>query len=207
MIIDLETRRQAVHLFSGLFFAAIVYMSTLGEGFVFLGIAAILTFMFTKLIKRGKKVPFFSWLVNKTERKGKPPASGVTWYFLGVLLIFVASVYAGVAKEYVVAAMLIVAIGDSICTGLGRKIGKKKLPRTQTKSYGGSVVGFGAAFFGAAFMLKLVLPTTEAMIIAGVGAFVGMLAEAYLTMIDDNLSIPVAAWLAMVAVAMAIGAI
>ena len=145
--------------------------------------------------------------MDNTERKGKPPASGVTWYFLGVLSIFVASLYLGIAKEFVVAAMLIVAIGDSICTGLGRKIGRKRLPRTQTKSYEGSVVGFGAAFFGAAFVLKLLLPTTEAMIIAAVGAVVGMLAEAYLTMIDDNLSIPIAAWLAMVVVATLIGAV
>ena len=205
MIIDLETRRQAVHLFSGLFFAAVVHVTTPEQGFLFLGLAAILTFACTKLIKKGAKVPFFSWLVDKTERKGKPPASGVTWYFLGVFTIFVASVYLGIAKEFVVAAMLIVAIGDSVCTGLGRKIGKKKLPRTQTKSYGGSVVGFGAAFFGAAFILKLLLPTAEAMLVAASGAVVGMLAEAYLTMIDDNLSIPVLAWLAMVVAASVLG--
>ncbi|MCK4327932.1 MAG: hypothetical protein KAW41_05725 [Candidatus Diapherotrites archaeon] len=207
MIIDLETRRQALHLFSGLFFASIVHLSTTEEGFAFLAICSFLTFVLSSRIKRGKKIPFFSWLVDNTERKGKPPASGVTWYFLGVLSIFVASLYLGIAKEFVVAAMLIVAIGDSICTGLGRKIGRKRLPRTQTKSYEGSVVGFGAAFFGAAFVLKLLLPTTEAMIIAAVGAVVGMLAEAYLTMIDDNLSIPIAAWLAMVVVATLIGAV
>ncbi|MFC2174290.1 diacylglycerol/polyprenol kinase family protein [archaeon] len=207
MIIDLETRRQAVHLFSGLFFASVVHLTTMEEGFAFLGIAALLTFAFSKMIKGGKKVPFLSWLVDKTERKGKPPASGVTWYFLGVLFIFVASMYLGIAKEFVVAAMLIVAIGDSICTGLGRKIGRKKLPRTKTKSYEGSLVGFGAAFFGAAFVLKLLLPTTEAMIIAGAGAIVGMIAEAYLTMIDDNLSIPILAWLAMVIAASVIGAL
>ncbi len=207
MIIDLETRRQAVHLFSGLFFASLVYMMSTVEALAFLGIAAICTVVFSWLIKRGHRVPFFNWLVKKTERKGKPPASGVTWYFLGVLFIFVASIYLGIAKEFVVAAMLVVAIGDSICTGLGRKIGRKKLPRTKTKSYEGSILGFGAAFFGAAFVLKLALPTMPSMIIAGSGAFIGMLAEAYLISIDDNLTIPVTAWTAMVIVAMFIGAI
>ncbi len=170
-----------------------------------MGGMAVLTFLVSKSIQAGKKIPFFSWLVKKTERKGKPPASGVTWYFLGVLLIFVLSILLRTGKEYVVAAMLIVAIGDSICTGLGRKIGRKRLPHTTTKSYEGSFIGFGTAFFAAAFVLKLMLPTTPAMVIAAVGAIVGMLSEAYIRLIDDNLTIPVLSWAAMVIAAALIG--
>lgn len=205
MIMDLETRRQGVHLFSGLLFALIVHMLPTSYGFAFLAIMAVLTFIVSKFIIKGKKIPFFSWLVAKTERKGKAPASGVTWYFLGVLFIFVLSVFFGIDKIFVTSAMLIVAIGDSFCTGLGRKIGRKRLPRTTTKSYEGSLIGFGTAFFAAAFALKLILPTTPAMIIAGAGAFVGMIAEAYVRFIDDNLTIPILSWLAMVIVAGLLG--
>ena len=204
MQFDLETRRQGVHLFTGLLFAAIVHVLPVELGFAFLGVMAGGTVAVSKIITSGHRVPIFSWLVKKTERKGKPPASGVTWYFLGVFLIFVLSMLMGIAKDYVIAAMLIVAIGDSICTGLGRKIGKKRLPRTTTKSYEGSFIGFGTAFFGAAFVLNLTLATTPAMIIAATGAFVGLLAEAYVK-IDDNLTIPVLSWLAMVIVALFIG--
>lgn len=205
MIIDLETRRQAVHLFSGVLFAFLVHLMTPSEALAFLGIAATLTFVFSWLIQHGYKVLFFDWLVKKTERKGKPPASGVTWYFLGVLLVFVASLYFEISKAYVVAAMLIVAIGDSISTGLGRKIGTKYLPHTKTKSYEGSLIGFGSAFFGAAFVLKLSMATTPAIVIAGIGSFVGMLTEAYLRGLDDNLTIPVVAWMAMIISASAMG--
>ena len=205
MIIDLETRRQGIHLFSGVLFALIVQLLSVSYGFAFLGTMAVLTFVVSSSIKTGKKVPFFSWLVKKTERKGKPPASGVTWYFLGVLFIFVLSVLFGIDKIFVVAAMLIVAIGDSICTGLGRKIGKKRLPHTTTKSYEGSFIGFGSAFFAAAFVLKLILPTTPAMIIAVTGAVVGMLSEAYIGVIDDNVTIPVFSWAAMVITASLLG--
>jgi len=207
MILDLETRRQATHLLSGLFFATAVYALDTMYAFALLGIAALLTFVLSFEIKKGKRVPVFSWLVTKTERKGKPPASGVTWYFLGVILIFVASLMMHVPKEIVVAAMLVVAIGDSICTGLGRKIGTKRLPYTTTKSYEGSFIGFGAAFFGAAFVLKLALSTGNAMILAAVGATVGMLTEAYLRCLDDNFTIPVMAWLAMVIAATLLGLI
>ena len=201
---DLETRRQGVHLFTGLIFATIIHLLPTMGGFIFLGTMALLTFLFSKIMMKGKKIPFFSWLVDKTERKGKPPASGVTWYFLGVLFIFVLSIWLGIDKIFVIAAMLIVAIGDSICTGLGRKIGKKRLPRTTTMSYEGSTIGFGAAFFGAAFVLQLIMPTTPAMLIAAAGAFVGLIAEAYIRL-DDNLTIPVCSWAAMVIVGSMLG--
>jgi len=199
VVIDLETKRQAVHLVSGLIFASIVYVLPVDISFYLLGFGAIMTFVFKDRMEQGKKVLLFSKLVKHTERKGKPPASGVTWYFFGVLIILTIFVlWLGLPKEFVVASMLIVAIGDSICTGLGRKIGKKKLPKTKTKSYRGSGIGFFLAFVGALAVLNTVFDFKTAFVISAVGAFIGMLAEAYLIWIDDNLTIPVLSCCAMV---------
>ncbi|MCD6522124.1 MAG: hypothetical protein J7K68_00060 [Candidatus Diapherotrites archaeon] len=199
VIVDLETKRQAVHLVSGIIFALAVFYLPSDMAFYFLTAGAILTVIFAEQIEQGKNIIFFSKLVKHTERKGKPPASGVTWYFLGVLFIMVLyHLWLGLPKIFIVASMLVVAIGDSICTGLGRKIGRKKLPRTQTKSYRGSGIGFGLAFVGALIALNTYFDFKTSFVIAAIGSVVGMLTEAYLRGLDDNLTIPIMSCSAMV---------
>jgi dolichol kinase len=193
----LETKRQAVHGISGVLFAIAILLLPLELGFVLLAVSTILLFFFRKQLENGRDMFLVSKLVKHTERKGKRIASGVPWYFAGVLTVFVVfGLIAAVPKEIVVASMLIVAVGDSLCTGLGRKIGKKKLPRTTTKSYRGSLIGFFFAFLVAAFVLQP-LGNETAIIVGFAGAFVGMLAEAYVKL-DDNFTIPVLSASAMV---------
>jgi dolichol kinase len=199
MQLDLETKRQAVHFLSGTGIAGIVYALPSLWALAFLAGSGLVTFVFRHLILNGHHVPLFSRLVEHTERPGKPPGSGVTWFFLGNTLAFVVfTLVAGVPKEFVVAAMLVLSIGDSVCVAIGRAVGKKRLPMTRTKTWWGSLTGFGAAFFGASFVLNLVLPAGQAVIVAFAGALAGMLTEAYLRSVDDNFSIPVMACSAMI---------
>ncbi len=193
----LETKRQAVHGISGIIFAMAVWYLPLQWGFVLLAAAAGLTFFFRKQLERGRDMMLVSKLIKHTERKGKRIASGLPWYFAGVLTVFVVfGLVAHVPKEIVVATMLIIAIGDSLCTGVGRKIGKRKLPRTTTKSYRGSLIGFSFAFVAAAVALQP-LGTETAIAVAFAGSLIGMLAEAYIKL-DDNFTIPVLSASAMV---------
>lgn len=196
---DLEGKRQTLHLVAGTFFAGIIYILPINWSFLVLALGSILTHAFSFSMKKGVKFPLISWLVNKTERKGNIPGYGVMWFFHGMLTVFVIfGLITKVPIEFIAASILILAIGDSIATGLGRHIGKTRLPKTKTKSYEGTGVGFFFAFLGASYVLMRVLPFQTALIVGAIGAMVGMLSEAYLTQINDNLTIPVLSCSAMV---------
>ncbi|MCD6414165.1 MAG: hypothetical protein J7L23_00870 [Candidatus Diapherotrites archaeon] len=195
---DLESKRQSIHLVFGVLFAFIVYMLKPEQSFAFLLGGAALTLLLSLEISEGRKVPVFYWVVRHTERANNKPGSGVTWYFFGVLLTFsIFYFYFNVPKEIIVASMLILAIGDSVCTGLGRKLGRRLLPKTQTKSWAGSGLGFLFSFLGASVPLANIFPPEQTVTIALIGAAVGMLTEAYLRKLNDNLTIPVVSCAAM----------
>lgn len=196
---DLETKRQSLHLMFGVFFATIVYFLNPENGFLFLLGGAALTLLISLEISDGKKVPLINWIVRQTEREENAPGEGVTWYFFGVILTFIIFYYGlHVQKELIVASMVILAVGDSVCTGIGRKLGRKLLPKTETKSWAGSGLGFILSALGAPLALLSLLTPENAFIIGGIGAAVGMLTEAYLRKFNDNLTIPIAACAAMV---------
>jgi len=197
-MVHLETKRQTTHLISGLFFATLIHMSSDTVGFALLsaGLAGIL--LFSKVIGKGKYIPFFSELVWKTERKGAKTGSGAAWFLFGSLIVLILGRFIlMMPKEFVVGAILIVAIGDSVSTGLGRKRGKKLLPRTTTKSYVGSGVGFGLAAVVVFFLLWPKFPVEQSIVLALSAGLSGLLAEAYLRSINDNLSIPLASFVSM----------
>jgi dolichol kinase len=189
---DLETRRQTIHMVSGLILAALVLHLDSYFGFVLLVTGLILTIAFSKMIESGMKVPLFSRLVRMGGRNREKVANGVMWYFVGVTIIMLIFGIGLNMKSIVVASMLIVAVGDSISTGLGSKVGNLRLPRTKTKTFEGTGLGFAFAFLGALFVLQ---PLT-----AFVGALAGMITEAYISPelgLDDNFTIPILSCSAM----------
>lgn len=195
---DLETKRQLLHLVSGLSFAVVVFHLSPNQGFIFLLGGAALTLLISLEISDGRKVPLFYWLVRHTERKNSTPGSGVTWYFFGVLFTFGVFYYLlKVHPVLIISSMMILAIGDSICTGIGRKIGRRLLPRTETKSWAGSGLGFILSALAAPIPLMSIFPLGESVIVGFIGAGVGMLTEAYLRKFNDNLTIPIVACAAM----------
>jgi dolichol kinase len=206
---DLETRRKTLHLLSGVAFAATVhFLEDPSDAFIFLFTGAVLTLIFSYEISEGKKVPIVSWVVKKTERANRAPGSGVTWYFLGVLVMFVLFYYQlGVPKQFIVASMLVLAIGDGVSTGLGRKLGKRLLPKTKTKSWAGTGLGFLLSFFALPFVFSTMpgIIDWHVILLSFAGSFVGMLTEAYSPWVNDNLSIPLTSCAAITGTAWLLG--
>ncbi|MCD4740270.1 hypothetical protein K8R43_03705 [archaeon] len=202
---DLETKRQMIHLCSGLCFAIILFLLAQNDplrgpdqGFMFLLGGAALTLLISLEISDGRKVPLFYWIVRHTERENDAPGKGVTWYFFGVLITYGVFYYVfHVNQVLIIASMLVLAIGDSVCTGIGRKIGRRLLPKTETKSWAGSGLGFILSAIAAPLPLMTIFPLGESVIVGFIGAGFGMLIEAYLRRFNDNLTIPIAACAAM----------
>jgi HAD superfamily phosphoserine phosphatase-like hydrolase len=87
------------------------------------------------------------------------------------------------------ASIAIFTLGDGTATLFGRKLGKTVFPLNKGKRIEGSIFGFLFAFFGALLFVSHI----EAL----VGAAIGMIMEALPTPVNDNLTIPLAAGLAL----------
>jgi dolichol kinase len=181
---ELETKRQLVHMSGTLFPFYILYVG-LGVSvstFLFLLVAGLII---SYGYKKGVRFPVISEIVDSTEREGvidEFPGKGALTFFLGsflVLLLF------GSNLNVACAAIIILALGDSVATLVGRKYGKHKLFYNPEKSYAGSIAGFVTAFLGAVLFVK---PE-----VALFGAFFGMSVESLVLKIDDNISIPLIA--------------
>ena len=87
--------------------------------------------------------------------------------------------------------ILMLIIGDSASTIVGRRFGRHKLPFKDLKSVEGSIAFFVVGFLSALTLLPL-FPSL-------IGALVGALTEAY-SPIDDNIPVPIISALAMTVV-------
>ena len=185
---DLETKRQLIHM-SGVGLAFYVVYAGL-----YLAVSTFLFLVVAGLIisygyKKGVRFPVISTIVDSTEREGiieKFPGKGALTFFFGSLLVLLLF---GSDLNVAAAAIIILALGDSFSTLVGKRYGRHKLFYSREKSVEGSVGGFVPAFLGA---LIFVSPQ-----IALVGAVVGMAAESLPAKIEDNIIIPLAAGLVM----------
>lgn len=189
---DLETKRQLIHA-SGAIVALYVRWSYNALGFLVpfatLVLAIIFLYLAAEGYKRKLRLPVVSNFIDAAERTEvieKSPASGALFFFIGSLfsLLFFSS-----NINVVCASILILALGDSVSTLVGRKFGQRKIFYNQAKSWEGTAAGFLFAFLGAATQVS---PPT-----ALIGALAGMLVESLPIKINDNLTMPVFAGLAM----------
>jgi len=90
------------------------------------------------------------------------------------------------------AAIAVFTLGDGFATIFGKKIGKHAFFYNKGKKVEGTIIGFVCAFLGA---LVFASPGK-----ALVGAAVGMVVESLPTPVNDNITIPLAAGLAMILV-------
>lgn len=176
-----ETRRQLAHGAIGVAISAFVLYepSTIAPYALFASVVAI--FLLMRLIKKKIHIPLVSKILNIFERKKdmqKFPLKGTLFFMTGSLMA--ASLY---AKPIAAAAIVILALGDSFSTLVGRPFGKTKLIHNPKKSLEGSIAGFVAAFAGALFIAS---PK-----IAFIGALSGMVVESIDSPVDDNFTIPV----------------
>nr|AAZ32121.1 dolichol kinase [uncultured euryarchaeote Alv-FOS5] len=191
-------RKFFVHGLNGLIFAFLIYVLPVKISLAFFIALLGIVIYFAKQITRGKRYPILTWLVAKAERRGRPVAKGAVWYFYGVVFILTIFGLIGVPRPILASALLVVALGDSVSTGLGRIFGKRKLPRTKTKTWVGTSLGVLFAFVGIFLVLNLTYPVKWAFWLAFVGSVLGMTTEAYLRGPDDNFTIPVMSCAGMV---------
>lgn len=157
------------------------------------------------LYKRGVRLPLFATLVDIAEReevRQSSPGKGTFRFFLGVLAVMVVFGTLLDAPFFVVgSAILVLALGDSMSTLAGKRLGRRPLPYNRAKSVEGSLAGLAYAFLGVLAYLTLFhgIGAPQAVLLAFAGAAAGMLAESLPLRVDDNFVIPVASGAAVYA--------
>ncbi|HLC65918.1 MAG TPA: SEC59/DGK1/VTE5 family protein [Candidatus Nanoarchaeia archaeon] len=179
-----EFRRQLFHLFFGLLLIIPIQWGLLGirELWILFMIGVALSIASMKY-----KIPVIHTLLNYFERhkhRKTFPGQGPIFYVLGAFLVMVLF-----EENIALAAIMILAFGDSISHLAGRFYGKIPHPLNSNKFLEGAVFGFIFAALGA----WIFVPLKHAL----VGALIGMVAEGIdvkfgRTQIDDNLIIPLA---------------
>lgn len=184
-----EFRRQIFHLFFGIVLAMLIWAGVFGirELWILFVIGMILS-----IASRKYKIPVIYNLLNYFERNRHIrtfPGQGPIFYVLGSFLALVLF-----EKDIALAAIVILALGDSVSHIAGRFYGKIPHPLNSRKFLEGSIFGVFFAALGAWIFVPLVH--------ALIGSIIGMTAEGLdikfgRTQIDDNLLMPLAAGLAI----------
>ncbi len=137
----------------------------------------------------GINVPIFSTITWKAATKSElyEFTTAPIFFALGITLSLVLF---PVPIGY--ASIAILTLGDGLATISGKLFGKAVLPFSKGKRLEGLIFGFLFAFVGAMLFVSPVK--------ALIGASIGMLAECLPLPISDNISIPLASGLALLAV-------
>lgn len=187
MLSKKEFYRQIVHIFLGLIIISLAYLEILSSLSLFLLI--IISVLCSLISKRGY-VPFYSSFINWFERdnvKEKFPGKGLVFYLVGSLLVLQLF-----ERNIALAAIMVLALGDSLSHIIGGKWGK--LPNIfngkSKKLFEGTLAGIATGFLGA----LIFVPFPEAFL----GASAAMIAEVIQIdlnqrSLDDNVVIPLIA--------------
>lgn len=183
-----ETKRQIMHIFSGMVLAALIYFKILDATrlFILLVLGLVLS-----LIVRHHRLPVISWMLDHMEREGNHilPGLSTLHYLAGciiVLLLF--------PMNIALASIMILTFGDS-CSHLGGKyLGRTKTRLNDRKLMEGTVIGIVVGALAAGLFVEFM--------VAFVGSFFAMLIEVleiklWGKIIDDNITVPVVAGIAM----------
>ncbi len=184
----LETKRQLVHA-SGLLIAFYVLWAGQILSILTLGSSMLVVILVGESYKRGLKINLLSKVIESAERPeviAERPGKGAILFFVGSLASIILF---GMNLKIVSASIIILAMGDSASTLIGKNFGKHKIPYNKMKSLEGSVGGFVFAIMGAQIFVGLPL--------AILGALTAMLAESVPINVDDNITIPIFSGLAM----------
>lgn len=178
----LETKRQLFHLVVGVFTATLLHYGLLTPLLMLIG---IIKGLIVALLSKKFRIPVIAWLLDEFERKEDMktlPGKGAIYYAVGCLL----AVYL-FPKDIAIAAILILAFGDSISHLFGVHYGRIKHPFNDKKFLEGTLFGFLASFAISLFFISLpeaFFASTAAMLIEAVEVKIGA------NTINDNLMIP-----------------
>jgi dolichol kinase len=183
----LELRRQTAHLLIGISIVLLLKLQILNVFILFLItlIGGILV-----LIARKKRLPIIHTLLEYFERPhhmARFPGRGSFFLFLGASLTVMIF-----ERNIAMAAIMIMAIGDSVTNIVGRHFGKIKNPFNYKKNIEGTFAAIVFATLGAFFFV----PFWPAFIASAISMFVESIDlgwKKYEIEIDDNVVIPLIA--------------
>ena len=191
-----EIKRQVFHLFLGLALAGLYYLDILSPLAMFLGIVCGVLISF---ISKRMDLPLISTFLDHFERKEirkKFPGKGMIFYFVGVLLVIQLF-----EKDIALAAIMILAFGDSVSHVFGAQFGKIRniISGDKRKLLEGTFAGTIAGALGAAMFV----PLPEAIF----ASFAAMIFEVFKIdfndkTLDDNIIVPLIAGTVMFLVRM-----
>jgi len=169
-----EEFRQIAHMFFGIIVALFIYFTDKQTSILILGIVVFLSVIISDAISRKIHIPLFSELIQILERENTFPGKGTIFFFVSTLfcLLFF-------EKNVVFAAVVVLAVLDSVTTIIGVRYGRKKI--YNKKSLEGTAAGMLSGFIVLIFFIS---PVT-----AAITAFFAGIAE-LISPVDDNLIIP-----------------
>ncbi len=180
-----ELRRQVFHLLLGIFIASLVEEGVLNP--VVLAVLIVLGF-FVSFYSKSHYIPVIGWFLKKFERpeyQKSFPGKGALFYLLGVFIVLTLF-----EREIALAAIMVLALGDSISHLWGIHFGKISNPFSDKKFLEGSIAGFAAGFVGAV----LYVSPFEAAMASGIAMFAEAIeVKIGVEQVDDNLIIPIVA--------------
>lgn len=190
----LETRRQIIHM-SGVILPFYIMLVGWKVSIFTFASAIIIGALIAEGYKRGVNMPILSKMIDIAERPEtieKNPAKGALLFFIGSfisLLLF--------RLDIASASIMILALGDSFSTIIGKNCGRTEIFYNPAKSLEGSMAGFFFAFLGAYAFLNFYTINSRALSMALIGALIGMLVESLPPKIDDNITIPLSSGFGM----------
>jgi dolichol kinase len=175
-----ERGRQLVHASIGLILCSMIRLTGIETTTYFVLTGTCIGLLIIDLVLMGYRVPCIDKLLGRLERKGVMPGEGSMYYVLGVL--FALGLLRNNSAE-AISVIIILALGDSLATYIGRHYGKHKLPWNGDKTIEGSL-GFAAG----AICSLLVLPTP----ITILAVISSTAIESLPIRLDDNIILPIA---------------
>tara|TARA_Y100000310_G_C20423283_1_gene687711 strand:- start:206 stop:802 length:597 start_codon:yes stop_codon:yes gene_type:complete len=196
MLTKQELGRQGLHAIIGVITVILIYFKILSAfAILLIVIAGILA----SLISKRTKLPFFHFFLSNFERedmKKRFPGKGMIFFFIGVLLAVQLF-----DKDIALAAIMVLALGDSISHLIGERFGQIKniFNGKSRKLLEGTLAGTFTGFLGA----LIFVPLPEAFL----GSLAAMIAEVIKIdfnehTLDDNLVVPLVAGTVMLLVRM-----
>ncbi|MCK5333792.1 MAG: phosphatase PAP2 family protein [Candidatus Aenigmarchaeota archaeon] len=183
----LETRRQVFHAFFGIILAFTIYFNDRQTYVLLFALMLFSSAALSYSIKKQMRLPWVSWILKTFEREKDIidwPLRGPVFFIIGALL---ASLF--FSKEVAFVSVLMLAVGDSASTLIGRPLGSRKHLHNPCKTIEGTIAGSFAAYIAAAFFVPLNMAVIGALAFGIVESFDFRGRHIYF---DDNIIVPLA---------------
>lgn len=180
-----ELKRQLFHACVGIIIVLLFYFSLLPLWIFF---TVVITGIVIYIAWKKSANPIFEWFFTNFERKNESPGWGALWYCVGCFLTLVIF-----PRDIAFASVLILALGDSISTFVGKGYGRIAHPFNKKKKIEGTFAGIILATIGASFFVPVLF--------AFIASFIVMNAEALhwrKYQLNDNLLLPLIAGLVLI---------